>query len=105
MLPFRLRCFLCVAAGVALALKAYSIAPCSLGSGPCDSAGRAVAFVAFLFVVFGGIGPLFNRWMWKVTKMADNHYQLEKWQDRCDGPSGPAIMWFSGINRDGSLRP
>ncbi|MEH6738113.1 MAG: hypothetical protein V7695_06175 [Sulfitobacter sp.] len=63
-----------------------------------------LACIAFWFVVLSFV-PFLQRGMWKIMKIQDNGYYLSKWEERCNGPFGEVMEWFSGINPDGTLKP
>ncbi len=100
----RVRSYLFVMIGLGLGIYAYHLDPCAFGNGPCPSNARPVGFISFVFIIFLGIGPLLNRFIWKATKMSANEYQMMKWKSKCEGPMGGLLMWWSGIREDGSTK-
>ncbi|NDV02321.1 hypothetical protein [Pseudoroseicyclus tamaricis] len=101
----RLRCWLCVVAGLALALAAHQIEPTTWAmSGDVTLQGRVLSLAALTLVLAGGI-PLFQRGLWRLMDGARSAVLMEKWQRRCDGRAGPLLTRLYGIDRNGQIAP
>lgn len=93
-----------MALGAAFTTWGVWIEPNAINPGPIEKPfGGLLAGVGFILIFFVGFGPWVNRGAWSIMKFKENEFYLDRWQDRCDGPSGHFLIWFSGIDRDGNL--
>ena len=101
-LTVRSRTIFCLVVGFILLLHAMSVPP-----GPNNGIPVSFLIGAPMFLWFGIAVPVFRVFIKSLQSggVGSNDYFMDRLCSNIDGPIGPFLMWFVGVDRNGTLRP